>query len=336
MTSAGSPSATSWPLCRTMMRSASSRTTSILCSTSRIVLSRARLSSRIRSRITGTSSTLMPAVGSSNMYTLGSSAISIATSSFLWSPCGRLLAGASTRSPRRTCSTSARARSSASLRSSQTENRLRPSWRFDCTASLTFSSTLRFGNSCVSWNARPRPRWVRAGTVSPVMSAPSSQTEPAMARSWPEIRLKYVVLPAPFGPTIAVRVPGAKAQETRSTATWPPKRIVSSLVSSMATPCGAARDRSALVLDRDVHLFRLDLVDQLGDAPLERRIVLDPEVIHRLHRLVVFLAEGHLALGRLEAHAFHGLDELLGVGVAAGFLQCLDDRNPRTHAASRE
>src|SRR6185369_11607519 len=59
MTAAGSPSATSWPLCSTMMRSASSRTTSILCSTRRIVLSRALFSSRMRSRITGTSSTLI-------------------------------------------------------------------------------------------------------------------------------------------------------------------------------------------------------------------------------------------------------------------------------------
>ena len=51
--------------------------------------------------------------------------------------------------------------------------------------------------------------------------------------------------------------------------------------------------------------------------------------IHRLHRLMVFLAEGHLALGRLEAHAFHRLDELLGAGVAAGLLQRLDQRDRR-------
>ena len=38
ITSAGGPSATSRPLCSTMMRSASERTTSILCSTSRMVL----------------------------------------------------------------------------------------------------------------------------------------------------------------------------------------------------------------------------------------------------------------------------------------------------------
>jgi hypothetical protein len=36
--------------------------------------------------------------------------------------------------------------------------------------------------------------------------------------------LKYVVLPAPFGPTIAVSVPGAKAQDTSFTATCPSSR----------------------------------------------------------------------------------------------------------------
>src|SRR5690606_2907 len=66
ITAAGSPSATSSPLCSTMMRSESSRTTSILCSTSKMVLVLSALSWRIRFRITGTSSTLMPAVGSSN------------------------------------------------------------------------------------------------------------------------------------------------------------------------------------------------------------------------------------------------------------------------------
>ena len=45
----------------------------------------------------------------------------------------------------------------------------------------------------------------RAGSL--VMRAPRSNTPPAVARNWPEIRLKYVVLPAPFGPTIAVSVP---------------------------------------------------------------------------------------------------------------------------------
>ena len=70
------------------MRSARLRTTSILCSTSRMVRSPAAFSFLIRSRITGTSSIDMPAVGSSNMKTCGSSAIISATSSLRLSPCG--------------------------------------------------------------------------------------------------------------------------------------------------------------------------------------------------------------------------------------------------------
>src|SRR4051812_43262627 len=105
---------------------------------------------------------------------------------------------------------------------------------------------------------------------------------------------------------MAVSVPGWKAHDTPSTATWPPKRIVRFRVSSTGRP------RSTLVANRDVHLFRLDLPHQLRHAPREGRVHLDPEVIHRLHRLMVLGPEGHLALGRLEAHALHGLDELVG------------------------
>ena len=43
-----------------------------------------------------------------------------------------------------------------------------------------------------------------------------------------------MVFPAPFGPTIAVSVPGSNLQLTRSTATCPPKRMVRSRVSNVA------------------------------------------------------------------------------------------------------
>src|SRR3954454_6652209 len=66
------------------------------------------------------------------------------------------------------------------------------------------------------------------------MSVPSNRMLPLDARSWPEIRLKYVVLPAPFGPTIAVSSPGRKLQVTLLTATWPPKRMVRSRVSRVS------------------------------------------------------------------------------------------------------
>ena len=59
-------------------------------------------------------------------------------------------------------------------------------------------------------------------------------------------------------------------------------------------------------------------------------LALDPELVHGLQRLVVFLAESHVALGGLELHAFHGGDQLLGIG-AAGLLD--RSRRPRLAAA---
>src|SRR4051812_37466898 len=107
---------------------------------------------------------------------------------------------------------------------------------------------------------------------------------------------------------MAVSVPGSKAHVTALTATWPPNRTVRSLVARrlMVEPRAC---RSALVADRDVHFFRLDLVHQLGHAPGKRRVGLDLEVVHALHRLMVFLAERHLPLGRFETHAFHRGDQ---------------------------
>src|SRR5512133_2822911 len=165
ITAAGSPSATRAPLCSTIMRSDSSRTTSILCSTSRMVLSRRALSARIRSRITGTSSTLMPAVGSSNMNTSGSSAIRMPTSSLRWSPCGSALAATSRFAPKATVSSTSSAWPISSRWLFQMLHRLSPSPARDCTASRMFSSTERFGNRLVSWNARPMPRRLRRGAA---------------------------------------------------------------------------------------------------------------------------------------------------------------------------
>src|ERR1017187_4093273 len=354
ITTAGSPSARSAPLCSTTMRSDSSRTTSILCSTRRIVLSRWALSERIRSRMTGTSSTLMPAVGSSNMKTSGSSAIRIATSSLRWSPWGSAAAATSRRAVSATVSSTSSARPISSLWLLQTLHRFSPRPARDCTSRRTFSSTVRFGNRFVNWKARPMPRWLRSGAEIALMSSPWRNTRPDVARSWPEIRLKYVVLPAPLGPTIAVRVPAANPHGTLSTATWLPNRMVRSRVSrekfigsrrrfrrSGRAPAARTGARPvpgilALVPDRNVHVLDLDLADELGDRPGHVRVDLDLEVIHGLKGLVVFLAEDHLPLRRLEGHAFHRGDQLFGVGGPARLLRRTHDGEAGGHAPRRE
>src|SRR5690606_1307568 len=75
---------------------------------------------------------------------------------------------------------------------------------------------------------------------------------------------------------------------------------------------------------------------QLGNAPGDVRVDLDLEVVHALHGLMVFLAEGHLALGRVEAHAFHGGNQLVRVGVTTGLLERGNDGHARAHAAGGE
>ncbi len=68
----------------------------------------------------------------------------------------------------------------------------------------------------------------------PVRSRPFRLTLPLVGLTCPDIKLKYVVLPAPLGPTIAVRVPAANVQLTAFTATCPPKRTVRSVVCTFA------------------------------------------------------------------------------------------------------
>ena len=151
---------------------------------------------------------------------------------------GRRAAGcwprASARSPSaRARPAPARARASRG-RSSQTDHRLMRRRRRDCTARRTFSSTVRFGNSCVSWNARPSPRCVRAeaGSCGDVRAVEPHRAlaRAQLARDQVEVgRLAGAVRPDDR----RQRAGRERRSVTWSTATWPPKRIVRSSVSSI-------------------------------------------------------------------------------------------------------
>src|SRR3954454_21092502 len=67
--------------------------------------------------------------------------------------------------------------------------------------------------------------------------------------------------------------------------------------------------RSALVADRDRHILDLEFAYRLEHGPADVRVDLDLEVIPALQRLMVFLAEHHFALWRIELHAFHRADQ---------------------------
>jgi len=86
LTAAGGPSAISRPSFSTAMESDSAITMSILCSTSRIVRSRRSRMRSISPMMAGTSSSDMPAVGSSSSSTSGSRASRMPSSSLRFSP----------------------------------------------------------------------------------------------------------------------------------------------------------------------------------------------------------------------------------------------------------
>src|SRR5262245_38889241 len=74
------------------------------------------------------------------------------------------------------------------------------------------------------------PSRVRDAAFQLVTSRPLKTTRPSLGRYWPLNRLNSVVLPAPFGPMIDLSVEPRPSRLTGSTATWPPKRIVTSRV----------------------------------------------------------------------------------------------------------
>src|ERR1043165_6429597 len=67
------------------------------------------------------------------------------------------------------------------------------------------------------------PSAVRWWLCQVVTSLPNSRTCPALDGKIPVIRLNSVVLPAPFGPMIALRSPGMILNVTPRTACRPPK-----------------------------------------------------------------------------------------------------------------
>ena len=76
-----------------------------------------------------------------------------------------------------------------------------------CSATRTFSSTVRCGNTAEIWNERMTPRRAMCAGVSRVMSSPLKRIWPAVGVRNLVSRLKQVVLPAPLGPISAWMLP---------------------------------------------------------------------------------------------------------------------------------
>ena len=128
-------------------------------------------------------------------------------------------------------------------------------------ASSTLSSTVSFGKRLVTWNVRAMPSAVRRWLAQLVMSSPLSRTSPELAGNTPVTTLNSVVLPAPFGPMIALRSPGKMLMLTSWTARNPPKLLDRPF--SSRTACRAltrntckAENRGCRAAASGTHLFR--------------------------------------------------------------------------------
>src|SRR5499426_518724 len=231
------------PWCSTAIRCAIENTTCMSCS----VKSSVRLRSRARWPISAIESRVsaadMPAVGSSSSRISGSSASAMPSSSCFWPPCESRPAVSCAFSRRPTASSCASV--SSRKRRSTGPSMRQPRPRCETYAACTFSNTVRRGKMFWRWKERPMPRRHRRCGAILVTSRPLSSTCPESARRWPVIRLKSVVLPAPFGPMIALIEPRGTAKLTPSTARKPSKLFASARTSSTAEPRRETTERSA-------------------------------------------------------------------------------------------
>src|SRR3954466_15160469 len=70
----------------------------------------------------------------------------------------------------------------------------------------------------------------------PAISTPSKRTDPAVAGSVPDSKLKIVLLPEPFGPIRPRISPRSTLNDTLLTAVKPPNRFVIPSTTSTAVP----------------------------------------------------------------------------------------------------
>ena len=103
------------------------------------------------------------------------------------------------------------------------------------TAMRKFSLTVNSGKISVTWKVRAMPSDTRLLAGNRVMSCPSKKMDPLVGGKSPLMRLKNVVLPAPFGPITARSSPGSTAKETSLIATRLPKARVTPRASRRLT-----------------------------------------------------------------------------------------------------
>jgi hypothetical protein len=101
-----------------------------------------------------------------------------------------------------------------------------------CWPTITFSAAVIEENRRMFWNVRATPSEVILSGRVPVTSVPPKTMRPRVGLYSPVSMLKKVVLPAPLGPMIDTIERGLTWKETSSTATRPPKALVTCSVAS--------------------------------------------------------------------------------------------------------
>src|SRR5439155_2939084 len=111
------------------------------------------------------------------------------------------------------------------------------------------SSTERPPKSRDCWYVRASPIRARRRAGVWVTFRPKSSTVPDVAGKSPQMTLKSVVFPAPFGPRIARRSPGAISRSTSRTACRPPNRRPTPRKRRAGSACSAAGASVKRLLD---------------------------------------------------------------------------------------
>src|SRR5438876_2436026 len=134
------------------------------------------------------------------------------------------------------------------------------------------SSTERPPKSRDCWYVRASPIRARSRAGKSVTSRPKSSIRPEVAGKSPQMTLKSVVFPAPFGPRIARRSPGTISSSTSRTAWRPPNRRPTPRKRRAGSACSAAGASVKRLLD---DLLRDDAVLDHLDLALPGRLRLD-------------------------------------------------------------
>ena len=93
-----------------------------------------------------------------------------------------------------------------------------------------------FGNSRTFWKVRAMPSEVTMLGSRPTIDSPSKSMAPSVGATRPEMALKNVVLPAPFGPMTLTISPSSMWKFNPDRASSPPKVIFRSLISRRLIP----------------------------------------------------------------------------------------------------